>query len=244
MTDGVSDRFYAPGLAPDGPAVLADSEAHHLRDVLRLGIGDRVVLFDGNGSEATAEITAVDRNRIELSVGELRCDPDPAPPELVLATAIPKGDRFRWLVEKATELGIDRLVPLKTDRSIVHPGTGKQRRMQLAVIAACKQCGRNRLMQFDDLTTFDDLLSRCRSDSPIAMAQQGGGPGGDFIRTLADSNPQRIILAVGPEGGWTDEELARANQIGAATIDLGRHVLRTDTAAVALAAIARTLAGE
>ena len=65
-----------------------------------------------------------------------------------------------------------------------------------------------------------------------------------FIRTLADSNPQRIILAVGPEGGWTDEELARANQIGAATIDLGRHVLRTDTAAVALAAIARTLAGK
>lgn len=215
--------------------VLGGAEARHLSSVLRLGPGDVVELFDGRGVCARAEIVGGDRREIELNVSELEHDPPRSGPEVVLATAIPKGDRVRSLVEKATELGVDRLVPLKTHRSVVHPRDGKQKKMQQAVIAACKQCDRNRLMQIDPLTAWDDLLA-VESQS-LVIAQRGAtAPGETIVELLAEST-RSLVLCVGPEGGWTDAELAAAEAAGAAVVGLGRHVLRIETAAVTLAAL-------
>jgi len=218
------------------PHVVLDGvEARHLSNVLRLGPGDHVELFDGRGVSARAEIVRAGRREVELAVHELEHDPVPGGPEVVLATAVPKGDRIRLLVEKVTELGVDRLVPLKTQRSVVHPRDGKQKKMHQAVIAACKQCGRNRMMQIDPLTAWDDLLAV--ENQSLVIAQRGATDSGEAIGRVLGEPAGSLVLCVGPEGGWTDDELAAAEAVGAKMVGLGRHVLRIETAAVAVAAM-------
>ena len=216
--------------------VLGGAEARHLSSVLRLGPGDAVELFDGRGAWARAEIIGAGRREIELTVSELGHDPPRSGPEVVLATAVPKGDRVRSLVEKLTELGVDRLVPLKTRHSVVHPRDGKLKKMQQAVIAACKQCGRNRLMQIEGLTEWEDLLAV--ENQSLVIAQRGAASAAEAIVGLLGNSTRSLVLCVGPEGGWSDDELRAARAAGATTVGLGRHVLRIETAAVALASAA------
>jgi 16S rRNA (uracil1498-N3)-methyltransferase len=231
-------RFFCDALPNESDGervVLKGAEAKHLTSVLRLGPGDLVELFDGRGSGARAEIIGGDKREIELSVIELEVDGLQRGPEVVLATAVPKGDRIRSLVEKATELGIDRLVPLKTRRSVVHPRAGKQKKMHQAVIAACKQCGRNRLMRIDPLMAWDELLAV--ENQSLVIGQRGAEDSGQAIdRLLSDPNTP-LVLCVGPEGGWTDDELDAAREAKATLIGVGRHTLRIETAALALAAL-------
>ena len=237
----MTHRSFCEHLPQPGPeqvnprVVLAGAEARHLSSVLRLGPGDPVELFDGQGVWARAEIVGESRREVELVVHELEHEPPGDGPEVVLATAVPKGDRVRSLVEKATELGVDRLVPLRTQRSVVHPRDGKQKKMRQAVISACKQCGRNRLMQIDPLTAWTDLLAV--GDQSLVMAQRGGLAAIGELEKSLDQSTGSLVLCVGPEGGWTDQELAAAVEMGATMIGLGRHVLRIETAAVALASL-------
>jgi 16S rRNA (uracil1498-N3)-methyltransferase len=230
----MSCRFYTcqsfdvPWLTLDG------EEAHHLRHVLRLKPGDEVVLFDGCGGEARARIRITRKQDAELEILSRRMTP-PAPHRLTLATAVPKGDRFGWLVEKATELGVDRLIPLQTERSIVDPRDGKLARMRQAVIAACKQSGRNFLMEIAPTCPFPEFLERELSGGCLVVADPSGGPcPPDLLRT-----PPRLLLAIGPEGGWSPDELSRATQQGGHVVRLGDTILRMETAAVSLAAMAR-----
>src|SRR4051812_23439804 len=142
----MADRFYCPDPPVEGFLTLSGDEARHLIRVRRLGPGDVVEVFDGRGTALRAEVAGVGRDRVELAV---RGGPLPdrvAPCLLTLATAVPKADRFDWLVEKATELGVARLVPLRTERSVVDPRATKLDRLRRAIIEAAKQCGRNRLM--------------------------------------------------------------------------------------------------
>ena len=231
-------RFFCdtlPNEADGGQVVLKGAEAKHLTSVLRLGPGDLVELFDGRGTAARAEIISGGKREIELSVVEREVDSQQSGPEVVLATAVPKGDRIRSLVEKATELGIDRMVPLKTQRSVVHPRVGKQKKMHHAVIAACKQCGRNRLMQIDPLMTWDELLAV--ENQSLVIGQQGAENSGESIARLLAAPHMPLVLCVGPEGGWTDGELDAAREAKATLIGVGRHTLRIETAALALAAL-------
>ena len=231
-------RFFCdtlPNEADGGQVVLKGAEAKHLTSVLRLGPGDLVELFDGRGTAARAEIISGGKREIELSVVEREVDSQQSGPEVVLATAVPKGDRIRSLVEKATELGIDRMVPLKTQRSVVHPRAGKQKKMHHAVIAACKQCGRNRLMRIDPLMTWDELLAV--ENQSLVIGQQGAENSGESIARLLAAPHMPLVLCVGPEGGWTDGELAAAREAKATLIGVGRHTLRIETAALALAAL-------
>src|SRR5262249_32829881 len=120
----MSKRFYLPSISAEPTARLGGGEAHHLSRVLRLQPGDLVTLFDGQGSEAQARIDCIDGENVELSIQSRTTDDSPG--RLVtLATAVPKGERFDWLVEKAVELGVHRLIPLVTERSVVKPGDGK-----------------------------------------------------------------------------------------------------------------------
>ncbi len=235
MWDTVSrmvHRFYAPA-ALDSPLVrLEGAEAQHLLRVLRLKVGDEVSLFDGKGHEAAAEIATVSRSAAELRLLSEWVARPRTVPEIILGTAAPKGDRFRWLVEKVTELGVDRLVPLLTERSVVDPGAGKLQKMQQTVIAACKQCGRNSLMQIDPATAWSEFVSTEMTgrSSFIAHSSEriaGGNP-------LDTSDGSAIVLAIGPEGGWTDAEIDLAREAGAKVIGLGSFTLRIETAACAL----------
>ncbi|MBX3438038.1 MAG: 16S rRNA (uracil(1498)-N(3))-methyltransferase [Planctomycetaceae bacterium] len=229
-------RFYAPQSLDGGAVDLEGDEAAHLTRVLRLGVGTQVTLFDGKGSSALAEIQEIRKRSVRLAVTEPLPPTTASGPQLTLLTAAPKVDRFRWLVEKATELGVARLIPIRTERSVVHPGEGKRDKMEAAVIAACKQCGRNDLMALDTLCPWNEALSLV-GDNRLLVAD----PRGRSLRgmDLPHDHPSRLLIAVGPEGGFTPHELELAEAAGGQRISLGANILRIETAAVALAAWAR-----
>ncbi len=232
----MSRRFYLPSELNVAAVELAGAEAHHLLHVLRCQVGEAVCLFDGKGTEATARIAATSKRTVELEIVAVRSSKGPEGMQLVLATAVPKGDRFRWLVEKSTELGVHRLIPLQTSRHVVDPGSGKLAKMRQTVIAACKQCGRNRLMQIDETTTWSTFLEKECHDQPVFVAHPGGQPIQDAARSVGAAGTS-ISLAIGPEGGFTDAEIDEAIQRGATPVSLGPRILRIETAALAMAAL-------
>src|SRR5262245_60455622 len=143
----MSDRFFVDTPISGDRAMLIGDEARHLAAVMRAQVGDEVVLFDGSGAEFGARITGLKKNTVELVVLERREISRELPIPLTLAVALPKGDRQKWLVEKATELGVTRLVPLITERGVAQLVESALERLRRAVIEASKQCGRNKLME-------------------------------------------------------------------------------------------------
>jgi 16S rRNA (uracil1498-N3)-methyltransferase len=229
------DRFYCPELFAGQPVRLEGPEAHHLARVLRKSVGEVVELFDGSGRQATAEITGISKKAADLRLLDFKETPPPGV-EIILASAVPKGDRFRWLVEKATELGVDRLIPLITERSVVKPGEGKREKMEQAVIEACKQSGRNRLMRIEEPTSLDVVLEVCNAQNQLTLfAHPAGQP---LKEAFQKELPASIFLLVGPEGGWAEEEVAKASAAGAVSVSLAANILRIETAAIALSAFA------
>jgi 16S rRNA (uracil1498-N3)-methyltransferase len=200
---------------------------------MRGAVGDRVELFDGRGAAAIAEVVARSRKSATLKLLERTFDNAPDS-SFTLASAVPKGDRFRWLIEKATELGVDRLVPLQTARGVVQPRETKLGKMQQTVVAACKQSGRNWLMKLEEMTSFDAFVAGASREGVLLVAHPAGKPLVEVLTTCAKR--QRIIAAVGPEGGFTESEMEDAVAAGAALVGLGPTILRTETAALAIAA--------
>ena len=210
---------------------LDGTEAHHLLHVLRAKVSDRLGLFNGEGAEALAEIVNIRKRSAELRLLETWSVPA-EPRSLTIATAMPKGDRARWLIEKSTELGVTRMIPLRTQRSVVEPGESKMDKLEQAVIAACKQCGRSRLMTMNPLMTFANLL---RELTPVALIAQPNAPI-SMSEAFSQSIDQSALMLVGPEGGFTDDEFSAAVTAGAIPVNLGPHILRIETAAIAVAA--------
>jgi 16S rRNA (uracil1498-N3)-methyltransferase len=231
----MADRYFLPQFPEGDLCAMQGAEFHHLVRVMRGSPGDRLTLFDGQGTEADAEIVGLSKASASLRLGTRRGESPPTRPAIVLATAVPKADRFRWLVEKTTELGVDRLIPLQTARSVVAPGAVKLDKMRQAIIEACKQSGRNRLMQLDPLISWGEFVTAVVPNACTFVADPAGLP----LRQVAESWPERgpILLVVGPEGGLTEMELADAIGAGSRTVALGPCILRIETAALALAAV-------
>lgn len=246
----MSERFFS-NRPIDGPAVeLAGSEAHHLAHVLRAEVGRGVVLFDGLGAEYDAVVESIGRHTVRLRVEARREPPREWPLRVSLAVALPKGERQRWLVEKCVELGLARLVPLWTARSTSQPTDAALERLRRAVVEASKQCGRNRLMQIEPPRDWLDWAPMAPARCCRLIAQPGQPDSETWLPTRAApeaplasdaraENPPHEVdvqLAVGPEGGWTDEELGAARAAGWRSVDLGPTILRVETAAVAMVA--------
>jgi len=226
----MAERFHVncdlgPGLIDlDGP------EAHHLATVCRLRPGDRVCLFNGDGREYPALVEQVERRSVALRVLSVESPSRELPFRLEVAAALPKGDRAQVLVEKLTELGVTAFIPLRTSRSIVQPRETRLDRLQRHVIEASKQCGRNVLMVIEPLTEWADY-SRGERPARKLLAH----PGGEEIRGAGGDGD--ITVAVGPEGGFTDEEVSLALGAGWRVVGLGPRILRVETAAVGLASL-------
>ena len=226
----MSERFFLAEPPHGGRARLVGDEARHLARVLRAAVGDDVRVFDGSGLEWPARVLAIGRDAVDLAVGEPV--PGGSQPKLVLtlAVALPKGERQKWLVEKLTELGVARLLPLATTRGVAEATPSAVERLRRGVIEACKQCGRATLMEIGEPRAIADVLRERAADTRLLVADPGGG-------ALDSSAADRATLGfVGPEGGFTADELALLAAAGAARIGLGPHVLRVETAAIALAA--------
>ncbi len=225
------DRFYHPPPLAIGAVTLDGPEAHHLIHVLRAKPGLEVTLFDGSGAEFRARVETLQRAAVQLTA-HARGEVDRELSTFVtLAVSLPKGERQRWLVEKATELGASRLVPLVTQRSVAQPTAEAIGRLQRAVIEASKQCGRNRLMEISPPTTWDQLVGSADESALRLVADPGGKP-----ISQPPSAAQQCLLAIGPEGGFTDDELQLGIHSGWQPVDLGPRILRIETAAVALLA--------
>lgn len=225
-------RYFAAEPVTSPQVSLRDEEAHHLLHVLRAAPGMRVTLFDGSGAEFDAEVTTCGRSTVELAILDRREFSRELAFPVTLGVALPKGDRQRWLVEKAVELGVARLVPLRTEHS---QATGDKPSDKLAryVIESSKQCGRNRRMQIDPVHDWEAWLRLPTGSSRLWLADPAGAP----ISADALAQPHPTFVAIGPEGGLTDDEIAAAQAAGWQPISLGPRILRVETAAIALAAI-------
>jgi 16S rRNA (uracil1498-N3)-methyltransferase len=225
------DRYYSAAPINGSAATLEGSEAHHLLHVMRAQPGLELVVFDGQGGEFSAEVIRCTRSTVELAVGDRQLVERELPFALALAVPLPKGDRQRWLVEKAVELGVTRLVPLQTARSVGNSEPGIK--LNRYVIEASKQCGRNRLLDITSPISWPTFLAE--TTAPRSLLAHPGG------RTLAEidcraSAGETLRVAVGPEGGFTDEEVSQAIAAGWQSVGLGQRILRMETAAVALLA--------
>ena len=227
-------RFYSPPETfVDRHITLSPEETRHLRDVLRLRIGDPVSVFDGTGGEFEAVIESISKSSSVLNINQ---NIDPATPEspmeLTLAAAILKSDKFDLVIQKAVELGVTRLVPLETIRAESRPrdAVKKAERWRKIALEAVKQCGRARLMRIDEPVKFDEFIRTVESDACF-FTERGGGKLSDEFAS------KKITAFVGPEGGWDDSEIELARARGFEMITFGGRILRAETAAIAVAAI-------
>lgn len=228
----MSRRYFVDAPISGDSAQLTGPEAHHLLHVMRAKPGDEVVLFDGSGDEFPARIERLGRSEVALAVLERETVDRELPGQLTLAVALPKGDRQRWLVEKAVELGVSRLVPLETERSVAQPNAKALDRLRRAVIEASKQCGRNRLMEIVPAQPWSEFLATTDSAQRLIAHPTGGISSVD----VPFSHTEPIVVAVGPEGGFSDAEVTAAMNHSWQAIVLGQRILRIETAALALAA--------
>jgi 16S rRNA (uracil1498-N3)-methyltransferase len=232
----MADRYFVEAPISGSRARLVGNEAHHLAHVMRAKPGDTVALFDGSGLEFSARVESVGRSEIELEVLSRDSVDRELPLRVTLGVALPKGDRQRWIVEKATELGVARLVPLVSERSQEHQSESSLARLRRAVVEASKQCGRNRLMEIATQQPLVTFLGEAPPDALRVFAQPGGEPVGGALRQRDHKLPSAIAIAVGPEGGFTTAEYASAVQHGWQPVGLGQRILRIETAALALVA--------
>jgi 16S rRNA (uracil1498-N3)-methyltransferase len=240
----MADRYFSERSIEGDLVSLAGAEAHHLASVMRGKEGDLVILFDGGGNEFLARIQAVVRNRVDLMIVERRPVSRENPLRITLAVALPRGDRARWLVEKSVELGVHALVPLDSRRGVRRWTSQLLDRFRRAVIEASKQCGRNRLMAIGDSLEMIELV-KSRQDPvprfvahPISLAKEHVAAWCSIhqARSLARSAGEAII-AIGPEGGFTDDEIELARAQGWRMLDLGPRILRVETAALLAAGL-------
>jgi 16S rRNA (uracil1498-N3)-methyltransferase len=234
----MADRYFVSSPITGSQALLVDDEARHLAQVMRAKPGDEIAVFDGGGSEWLGRIASIGRSAVEVELIEQFAVDRESASALTLGVALPKGDRQRWLVEKAVELGVHCLVPLVTERGVAQPVEKALARLRRTVIEASKQCGRNRLMEIAEPLNWP---AWCESTPPgESAARLVADPRADQALSGWLASASRdigdVAIAVGPEGGFSDGELAFARARGWLAVNLGPRVLRVETAALYVAA--------
>jgi len=220
--------------------MLPESEAHHALSVLRLKKGAHLVVLDGAGHEFMCEMEDGDRRSARLKIIHKHNIP-PLPYQLTLVQAIPKGRTMEMIVQKATELGVESIVPILCERSVPQfdpeDADGKVRKWTATAVEAIKQCGRAWLPRIEPPTTLSEYLSRNekRDLTLIASLQNGARHHRHYLEAFATEHqrsPKSVAVWIGPEGDFTPGEIHAVTSCGALPITLGPLVLRSDTAAI------------
>lgn len=242
-------RFFVPRKnISGGRATLAGTELEHMRKVLRLGVGDRVVLFDDDGFEHEGTIASYSAAAAEIAIARSSRPERESPLAVTLAQALGKGDKLDFIVEKATELGVAAVLPFVCRRTVPkleHDAAARRiERWRRIALGATKQTGRTRVPEIRELVDFPVLVQRPAPHDLKILFWEGEQARG--LQQLHAENPRitSLLLVVGPEGGFTAEEAALATENGFHSVGLGRRILRTETAAVATAALAQFLWGD
>lgn len=218
-----------------GQAVVTGAEARHLALAFRARPGDRVFLFDGAGRRWCARVCEVAPEAVRLD-GLEGAPSNESRLEVTLVQSVPKGDRWTWVLEKATELGVTRIVPVRSRFSVAvyaeDQGAAKVRKWQALAAAAAKQCERGHLPAVGHPTDLARFLASLEPPAPgearVVLAERSAREG-----PLPSGAVERAVLAVGPEGGWAPDELDAFGRSGFVALSLGPRILRSETAAVA-----------
>ena len=241
--------FYAPPENLDGDTIsLPADEARHAARVMRLRVGTLVMVIDGLGTAFRAEITRVTARKVTVRVHtKLRDYGEPAV-GLTLAAGLSAGSKFDDVVQRGTELGVRRFVPLVTERSkvtVAEPRRARSRvtRLERVALAAVKQCRRSYLPRIAFPTSFGDFLQEYDADTVGLLFHPGKGAG-QLDQVPLDRLTKRVTLLVGPESGFSDMEIERAVDAGFRPVGLGHRILRTETAGPIVAALVMERLGE
>ena len=228
-------RVFCESLQSDN-VVIDDAEAHHLLHVLRLKTGHCISLFDGSGTEADATITHSSRREVFCTVTHRRQTPKAAFVRLTVIAAPPKAERLKWMVEKLTEVGVERLILLESERTVVTPGESRVDRLRSSVISACKQCRRNVLMQISPLQSLASVLEDVTSGRLVGELRIAHPSPLSFrVPSCATTHSGERLLLIGPEGGFTEAEVESAINAGAVLMSWPSTILRVETAAIVFA---------
>lgn len=236
-------RIYsAQPLTSGATLALEEGPSVHIARALRMRADDSLVLFDGRGSEWPAHIRQVDKKAVTVTLGERSERSCESPLHIHVGIAISRGDRMDWIIQKATELGVSAITPLRSERSEVklkgERAEKKLRHWQQIAISACEQCGRNTLPQLDALAQLTDWASAVDAHRKYVLHHRASAT------AKISEIPSSIALLIGPEGGLTDAEIAGSEQAGFSALALGPRVLRTETAPLAAIAILQARWGD
>lgn len=239
-------RFYSPPPLQVGATItLSDNAATHATKVLRLGVGDSLVLFCGDGADYTCELTTVQKSAVMARVKSKQALENESPLNMTLLLGVSAGDRMDIAVQKAVELGVNKIIPLKTERSVVKLDDDKAKKRvmhwQNIAIAACEQSGRAFVPEIVAPTTLNVFFTKNANEDTTRITLD---PLAD--KKLADLPKPKgeIQLLIGAEGGLSANEIALSNQFGFIGVQLGKRILRTETAPLAAIASMQTLWGD
>jgi len=234
--------YVEAALTAGGRVDLPPDTAAHLVRVLRARAGDELILFNGDGREFNGAIEAVRGSRVAASVGDGRPMDRESPLSITLVQCIPRGDRMDFIVQKATELGVARIVPVLSQRSVVRldksQAESKANHWRAVAVSACEQCGRNRLPSIEAAQPLLSYLGELAPGAQLRLVLEpesaphgpasAQGPGGAAAGKVVEAE-----IAIGPEGGFASDELEAFRVAGFSQVGLGPRILRSETAAIA-----------
>ncbi len=244
-------RFYVDApLPPDGEVAIEGDLAHRLTNVLRLRAGDEIALFDGSGDDVSVRIERVHQKALVAAVIERGAGPAEPRVNVHLYQSITKGERFEWLLEKGTEIGVSHFVPLITARAVVKTsGAGNRMdRWRRIVIEAAEQCGRSCVPSISASASFSEALSS--APGLLLLPYEAAGDAAPNIQSALDRDIDALFalgevsIFIGPEGGYEPGEVEVAAAAGATIVTMGERVLRSETAGLVAATLVLHAAGE
>lgn len=236
-------RIYQPQALSSGQIIyLSKGAAQHLIRVLRLGEGDNFIVFNGQAGEFHATITKLNKNTAIVKLGEFRTVHRESPLQITLAQAILRSDKMDYVLQKAVELGVTRFIPLITTHSILRLAPERWQKRYLhwqgVMLAACEQSGRTRLPKLENPMTFDVATTGIKADQRIILQTQAQ----QAIHSLPVCHS--VAILVGPEGGWSENELKGACVATYTPVQLGPRVLRAETAGLVAISVLQSLYGD
>lgn len=239
----ISRIYYPFELSTDSSVTLTDDAAHHVANVLRAKAGQALVLFNGDGNEYSAEFTEVAKRKVVARIDSKISISIESPLNIHLGQGISRGDRMEWVIQKSVELGVTDITPLITERCGVKLSqerwSKKHEQWQKLAIAACEQCGRNILPVLHSPSLFTDWINMSTSQVRLTLH-----PRAERAFRHITIPPTGARLLIGPEGGFSSQEIYQTEQNGFQTVQLGPRVLRTETAAITAISALQAIHGD
>ncbi|WP_158967523.1 16S rRNA (uracil(1498)-N(3))-methyltransferase [Paraglaciecola sp. L3A3] len=235
--------YYPHELAVDSQVTLTDDASNHLINVLRAKVDQDIVLFNGDGNEYSAHLSDISKRKTTASVDSKISISIESPLSIHLGQGVSRGDRMEWVIQKSVELGVSEITPLITERCGVKLNPQrwlkKHEQWQKLIISACEQCGRNVLPILHQPTLLTDWIHQSTSQIRLTLHPRAE----QAFRHLAIP-PKGARLLIGPEGGFTDQEIYQTEQNGFYCVQLGPRVLRTETAAITAISALQAIHGD